>query len=151
MTARIPSAAGLLAGACVIAVGLFAAWEATSYSFGALNRPGPGLFPLALGLIMVGLGVGIVAESLVVRRAADALERPNIRSVLAILAAFGAFALLVERAGLVPAIVAAVLVSALAEPRTRIVQAAALAAGLAAVCVLIFVEALNLPLRPFAW
>ncbi|HEX2256300.1 MAG TPA: tripartite tricarboxylate transporter TctB family protein [Afifellaceae bacterium] len=151
MPARTLSPTDLVAGACVLAVGLFAIWEAASYPFGALRQPGPGLFPLMLGILMTALGLAIALEGLLTRRAAAGWERPNFRSILAIPAALGAFAVLVERAGLVPAIFAAVLICSLAEPRLRIPSTALLATGLAIVCVLIFVQGLNLPFRAFRW
>ena len=151
MPPRTFSPSDLVAGACVLAVGLFAVWEAASYPFGALRQPGPGLFPLMLGILMTALGLGIALEGLLTRGVAAGPERPNFRAILAIPAALAAFAILVERAGLVPAIFAAVLICSMAEPRLRIVSSALLAAGLAIVCVLIFVHGLNLPFRAVRW
>ncbi|HSI57907.1 MAG TPA: tripartite tricarboxylate transporter TctB family protein [Ideonella sp.] len=45
------------AGTMFLVVGIAFAWGATSYSFGASARPGPGYFPFGLGLLLALLGV----------------------------------------------------------------------------------------------
>jgi hypothetical protein len=152
MTLSAIPRADLAAAALVAAIGGFAAYEALSYPIGELRQMGPGFFPLALGILMVGLAVAIAFEGALAGTAPEGeTERPNYRAVIAILAALGAFAYLVERLGLVPAIFAAVLVASLAERRPRPVQAVLLAAALAVACTALFVYGLALPLRAFRW
>lgn len=138
----------LAGGSIAMAIGAFAVWEASGYSIGELSQMGPGYFPLALGLIMIGLGAALIYEG---RRAdAEPAERPAWRTLVAVLAGIGAFALLLERTGLVPASVALVLLAALAEPQFRPGQTVLLALAVSAISVLIFSLMIGMPLPAFA-
>ncbi|HSW16995.1 MAG TPA: tripartite tricarboxylate transporter TctB family protein [Ramlibacter sp.] len=53
---------GLMFSACGVAF----AWGATTYNVGAAGRMGPGYFPLMLGVVLTLMGIFIIFESLVV-------------------------------------------------------------------------------------
>jgi hypothetical protein len=53
---KIKSQKDFWSGLMFLATGLGFAWGATFYSFGTSARPGPGYFPLGLGLILAALG-----------------------------------------------------------------------------------------------
>jgi hypothetical protein len=142
------------AGLFVILVGGYAAWEASSYPLGSLQSIGSGFFPMMLGLLALPVGVAILWEA-ATRLAAPSGEaddeQAELRPMLAVVGALLAFTLLIDRAGLAPAIFSAAVLASLAEREFRPVSVVLLAAGLAAVCAAIFVFALKLPIQIFAW
>lgn len=130
-------------GGLMIGLGAAASVISLGYPMGNLARIGPGAFPLALGVILMLLGAGIILGAL---GRSGALPRPNWRAGATVLAALVAFAVLIDRFGLVPATIACVLVARLADGRFRLGPVLVLAAILAALCWGIFVLGLNLPI-----
>lgn len=135
----------LIAGAVFIAFGLAFAVIAWSYEVGTALRMGPGYFPFLLGGLLVLLGVGIAVEGTLRGDSAPIGSIPW-RGIVLLTAAVVFFGFTVRRLGLAPALFGAVLLAAFSSQRTTIVMAFAMAAGLSAVCILIFVELLGLPL-----
>lgn len=134
----------------VILLGIFSAWQSSYYSFGTVSRIGPGMFPLALGVILIIAGCGIMMiESRLGK--GSAIRSFPARGIFSISVAILAFAFLIERVGLAPAVFAAVFFSALAEREFRIKRVFVLAIALAAVCSLIFTVLLGLQVRPLQW
>jgi hypothetical protein len=132
-----------------VAIGVFAVAQGAAYSLGSLTRIGPGFFPAVIGAAMILLGIAIVAEGR--RRDAEPIQRPAYLSLLAVLGGIAAFALLIERAGLVPAAAALVMISSLASPRPRLLPILVLAATVSAFSVLVFAVGLGLSLKPLAF
>ena len=133
-------------GLVIVAFGLAMAAMAATYPLGSLLRPGPGFFPVAIGLLLAALGAGIAVEA----RQADADERafpwrPAIWTTLGILA----FALLLDRAGLVPATVALIAIAASGERRRSWLALGAVCLVMAAFGTALFVWGLGLPVEPF--
>ncbi|MDO5529668.1 MAG: tripartite tricarboxylate transporter TctB family protein [Paracoccus sp. (in: a-proteobacteria)] len=135
-------------GLALTATGLaVAAYAAGHYEFGTLRRMGPGFFPVVLGLMLALLGA-VIALPGFAREGKPG--RIAIRELIAVLASIAAFALLLYRAGLVPATMVSVLISSLAAPRGGVLWRIVLAAIVAALTVLIFSVLLRmtLPLWP---
>lgn len=142
-------------GASLVLLGGFIAFIAAGYPLGSLFRPGPGFFPLAIALILVALGIGVMIENHLLGAVPDGESdradetappwRPLFFTALAMLA----FAFLAERAGFVPATIALVLVSALAERRPHWRAIAGVALFMAVFGTLVFIYGLGLPIRPF--
>jgi hypothetical protein len=63
---KIKSQKDFWSGLMFVVVGLGFAWGATYYSFGTSARPGPGYFPLGLGLILSALGALTLFEALTI-------------------------------------------------------------------------------------
>ncbi len=63
---KIKSQKDFWSGLLFVAVGLAFAWGATNYSFGTSARPGPGYFPLGLGLILAALGALTLFEAMAI-------------------------------------------------------------------------------------
>ncbi len=63
---KIKSQKDFWSGLMFVALGLGFAWGATFYSFGTSARPGPGYFPLGLGIILAGLGSITLFEALTI-------------------------------------------------------------------------------------
>jgi MFS superfamily sulfate permease-like transporter len=109
---------------------------------------GPGFFPTALGWILVGLGTAIAAGGVL---RAGLLPRPEWRNLIAVLAGILAFALMVERFGLIAATAALVLITAAADRSSTLRDTVILAVCLVAMAVGIFVQGLGIPFRLWKW
>lgn len=138
--------AGLLflgIGGAFIAVAL-----AGGYELGSARRMGPGYFPVWLGggLSLTGLMLawrGLATSGAPIGRwALMPLGLVTLGTIL--------FGLIVNVAGLAPAIVVLVLLAAFASIHFRVSQAIALAVGLAAISVLVFIKGLGItvPVMP---
>ena len=135
----------LLAGAVFIGFGLAFAVTATTYEVGTLLRMGPGFFPLALGGILVVLGVLIAVTGFLAASGGEIGTVPW-RALVLLLAAILFFGSTVRDLGLVPALFVAVLLASFAGRGVRLVPALFIAVALTALSVLIFVYALQLRL-----
>lgn len=132
----------LVAGLLFLAFGLAGLWFGRDEPRGTALRMGPGYMPLLLSWGLVGLG-GVIALRGAIAAGA-ALTAWHLRPVVLILVAVLAFALLIEPAGLAIATTAIVLIGAAGGPEFRSVEAIALALGLAAGAVVLFVVGLKL-------
>jgi Tripartite tricarboxylate transporter TctB family len=132
------------AGIMFLAFAAVAVSAARGYAMGSAGRMGPGYFPMALGIVLGLLGLIIIARAFAAGD--ERVGALQLRPLLAIVVAVCLFGLLIERLGLIVALVAVVVVSALASREYRPVEVAALAATLAAFSVGVFVYALRLPL-----
>lgn len=136
----------LIAGLVTVTFGLFALYTAAAYPIGSLLRMGPGLFPCVLAALIVLLGAALVIAAFHPRPRAPSIEL-RLRPPLMIGAGVSLFALLLERAGLVPATLALVVVSSLAESRWRPIRALTLAIGMTILVYLVFIVALQMPIK----
>jgi len=145
-----------LAATVVMAFGVTVAWIAAGYPQGTLLRPGSGLVPLAFGCLIVLLGAAIMVElglgGSEPEEAAEPDKVPALRQAIAVCAVscgMIAFALLVERAGFIPAAMVLIILAGLGETRIRWLSLLALAIAMSAAGVAIFIWGFNLPLAPF--
>lgn len=136
-----------VAGA-VTALGAFLALKGAGYQIGTLRHMGPGFFPVAVGVALAALGLAIVAE---VRTSSAPPPDLPLRPMALIVAGLIVFAVLVGRAGLIPATLALVLISAFADRAMTPLRALISALGIALVGYLVFVLGFRLPLHPFWW
>ena len=132
----------VFAGAIFVLIGGAFVVGSLSYELGTLLRMGPGYFPLVLGLILVGLGLGVGVKGFV---AGDDITFGSIpwRAVAVIVAALLFFGFTVRRLGFVPASAVTALLTTLASPRLRLLYALAVTAGLTAAATLIFIVGLQ--------
>lgn len=134
--------ADLVAGVGVILFcGAFALF-AYRYGLGSVARMGAGFFPFWFAVAGAILGVAICAGAVV--RPAETRASIHWRSLLFVSAAFVAFGLLIEPAGLIVAIVASTILGAMADRGARVVESLVLGLGLAAGIWVIFVLLLGL-------
>ena len=136
--------AGLVTGG----IGLFIFIEAGSYRQGTIYNMGPGYFPLLLGIGMMLLAVMMIVTARP-SSVALSLRLEQIRGILFLGAALGAFALTVERLGMLASVFLAVFLAAMANQRTPVIGALARAVGTAVVSTLIFRVGLGLQIRAF--
>lgn len=114
---------------------------------GVPTRLGTGAFPFITGAILAVLAVFIcIAE----RNENGLAEVPDWIGLVAIGSALSVFALTVDRIGLVPGVFATVIVASFPDRSLSILGKFVLGACVALACWLVFIEALNLPFKPFA-
>lgn len=134
------------AGGVFVGFGLAFASTASTYDVGTALQMGPGFFPLALGGLLVLLGLLIAAKALVAPETGELGPVPW-RSAALLVAAIMFFGFAVRGLGILPTLFVSVLLAALAGRQIRIVSALVIAVSLTVLSVLIFVVALQLPLR----
>ena len=89
---KIKSQKDFWSGLMFVAVGIGFAWGATNYNFGSSARPGPGFFPLGLGLLMAILGGVVLFKALVVETEdGDPIGAWAFRPLLILMASVGLF------------------------------------------------------------
>jgi hypothetical protein len=135
----------LVGGALLIALAATALYFLGPLPFGTAARPGAAFLPTLVAVLIAILGAAVLARGLF--GGADRIESGRIRPFAAVLGAIAMFALLIERAGLPVAVLAAVLVAAMAQPRLLDWRSLLFAVLLAAACTATFRYALNIPFR----
>ena len=140
----------LCAGLLFVAIGSVAVIAASHYAFGSTMRMGPGYFPVVLGGILIVLGVAIGARALWSGEVKP-LPRVPLRPILLVTLSILAFAFLLERFGLVPAIITAVVVSCLGGHEFKLREVIPLAVFLAVASVLLFYVGLGLSFTLWSW
>jgi hypothetical protein len=138
------------AGLLFAAFGLFFSGFGTRYTFGTAARMGPGYFPTVLGIILVILGVVIALAALSPRAEASHVAKFSWSTIFLVLGSVVLFGLLLNRAGLVIALAAVVIVSSYASHEFGWKATLINTVVLIALCLAVFVYALSLqfPLWP---
>jgi putative tricarboxylic transport membrane protein len=134
----------LLAGLIFAAFGAAGVLVGAGYRMGSAARMGPGWMPRLLAWSLLALGAVLVVRALAAGD--EPVERGRWRPLLCVTAAIVAFALLIDRAGLLAAGAAAIALGAFGGSEFRWGEAALLAVALLAACSAIFVWGLGLPL-----
>ncbi len=134
------------AGALLAAFGIAALNFGADLPMGTARRMGPGYMPYGLAWLLVLVG-GLVA-SRAAFAAGAAVERMRFRPFIGVLGGGVAFALLIDRAGILVAAAGAILGAALADRTSRWHEVASLAMLAMAFCAVVFVKllGLNIPL-----
>jgi hypothetical protein len=133
-----------VAGAAFIVIGLAFGMNAwLGLRIGEANAMGPGYFPVMLGLILVALGVAIVLSAR--GRSGEPFGPVPWRGISLATGAIVFFAVTVRGLGMGPTLIGATLMAALASGRLSFRGSLALAVGLSAFCVAVFIYALRLP------
>jgi hypothetical protein len=142
------------AGGLMVLIGLFTVVVGRHYQLGTLTRMGPGYFPVALGVVLIGIGA-MIALTARMGGGAEAGEEvvrwPDPRGAVCILLGVVAFIVLGEHGGLVPATFASVFISALGDRSGTLKSSLILAAGVTLVGVLVFSYGLQVQFPLFTW
>jgi hypothetical protein len=142
------------AGCFVIMIGLGVVIMSSSYTIGTLTQVGSGLFPAALGVVMIVIGILIAAL------ASDADEEilgdlhsgmPDIRGGLCILLGVVSFIVIGQYGGLAPATFASVFISSLGDRTSTLRGSFILSAIMTIVGTLLFSYLLQSSLPMFQW
>jgi hypothetical protein len=145
MIIRIRNRKDLYAGLMFLFFGFLTLTFSWTYPLGTAARMGPGYFPFILGCILASLGIIIAVHSLWM--SGKEIEPCFPRPLVLITSAVLSFAVLVERFGLVLAVLGLVVISSLAEKGFRLRKVVVLFFVLAATGVGVFVYSLRLPFK----
>jgi hypothetical protein len=146
---RIRSTQDLATGLLFVAVGLAAYWIGADYNMGSAQRPGTGVLPRILSVCLMGSGILLWIKALV----ADGpglghwAWRPMIMVTLATIA----FALLIDPAGIVVAMVVSMTLAALGTPETRWREFAVFSLIMLTIGLGMFIYGLGMPIKVFPW
>jgi putative tricarboxylic transport membrane protein len=141
---RIKSTQDLATGVLFIGVGLAALWIGADYPVGTPQRPGTGVLPRILAWCLIGTGALLWVKAVLVE--GPGLTRWAWRPVIMISLATVAFALLVDRFGLVVAMLVSMTLAALGTPQTRWREYTIFAAIMVAIGVGMFIYGLRMPI-----
>ncbi|MEP9380019.1 tripartite tricarboxylate transporter TctB family protein [Aquabacter sp. CN5-332] len=130
-------------GLLLVSIAAAALWYITSLEIGTALEMGPGYFPLGIALVLGGMGLFLLVRGLMVEGAP--VGRIDARAMGLILLSFLAFALLLDRFGIVIAILAQVAIASLASREAVFWQSLIFGAVLAAGSTILFVWLLGIP------
>lgn len=134
-------------GIIFVIFGLAAVIIGRDYAMGTAGRMGPAYFPSILGGLLTLIGLASVVRSMV--KSGEAVGRLAVREVFLVMLSVVLFGVLVRGAGLAVAVVVLVVASGYASTKFKIGPFLAVAVGLAAFSVLVFVKGLGLPMPMF--
>jgi putative tricarboxylic transport membrane protein len=142
---RIKSGQDLLTGLLFVVVGAGALWIGADYPMGTAQRPGTGVLPFILSWCLIGTGALLWLKAVLV-------EGPGLtswawRPVIMVTLATIAFALLVDRYGLVAAMLASMTLAALGTPETRWGEYTLFALLMLAIGIAMFIWGLGMPIQ----
>jgi hypothetical protein len=148
---KIRSQVDFWSGVVFLVVGMAFAVGAAEYRLGTSARPGPGFFPLGLGVLLALVGLTVLVGAL--GREADQNERvapPVWRPLLVVVSAVFAAGFLLPRAGMLLTLPLVIVLTALASSEFKLREALGLAAVLTMGSWLLFVVGLKLriPVMP---
>jgi len=121
---------------------------AASYPIGTASKMGPGYFPLVLAVLLAVIGLIAITQAALTPSDAPVQMRPFWPCVV-VSAAVVAFGLLLDTAGLVPAVLGLVVISGGQRLRSRPLELLIIATILATGATLLFIRGLQLPLAVF--
>ena len=130
------------------ALGLWVAATAIGYGVGSVSRPGPGAFPLIIGICLTVAGAFQFAFDGKSDETRNALP---VRQLVAIISAIIAWGLLVKPAGLVPATAALTVMALLGERKPNYRLMIPMLVSLPALGFVLFILLLGLPIRAVAF
>jgi hypothetical protein len=140
---RVKNPQDFWSGILFIAFGALALWLGRDYAMGTLAKIGPGFLPVLLSIGLLGVGGVLALRALAFE--GPAIEKSQIVPQLFILAAIVVFAFGIERLGLALTVAAVAVTASFARRSMHWLEVAALAVGLAVLCVLLFVQLLGQP------
>lgn len=150
---KVKSERQFWSGVMFTVVGAAFTWAATDYSMGSPTRPGPGYFPLILGVLLTALGLWTTISGLVTKSDdGDKIGRTVWRPLLVIVSSITVFGFLLPRLGMAIAAPLLVVMSSFAGTEFRWREVLASAVVLTVFCWLVFVVGLKLiiPMWPTA-
>lgn len=125
-----------LSGLMFIAFGLGALWLGRNLAPGTTVRMGPGYVPHMLSYIMIGLGGLIAVISLF--SVGEITEAPKWRPITMVTIGIVCFALLFESTGLIPALIALILIASLGGEEFKITEVIGNMVVLSILCIIVF-------------
>lgn len=130
-------------GLLLAAIAVFALIYIRTLEIGTVLQMGPGYFPLGLALILLGMGLVLIVKGIL--SGGPAVETIHLKPLFFVLLSFALFGVLVERVGLICAILAQVMVAHFGSRETRLLESLMLGVVLAAASSVLFVWILKIP------
>jgi hypothetical protein len=149
---KVKSQTDFWSGLMFIAVGVVFAVGATNYSLGSSARPGPGYFPLGLGVLLAILGCVVTFKALTIEtEGGDRIGKIAWRPLLVVLASITVFGLALPTLGMVITIPILIIMTSFAGDEFNWKGVILSAAILTLFSWVIFVWGLNLtiPMKPW--
>jgi hypothetical protein len=144
---KIKSQKDFWSGLMFIVVGVAFAWGALSYSMGSSARPGPGYFPLGLGILLAVLGTIVLFGALTIETEdGDPIGNWAWKPWLIIVGSVAGFGFVLPKLGLVVSLPFLIFIAAMAGDEFHWKDAILNAAILTVGSWLIFVKGLGLTL-----
>ncbi len=125
-----------LSGLMFIGFGLAALYVGQKLALGTPVRMGPGYVPRMLSLTLLALGAIICIVAIV--SGSEPVERPKWRPITLVTIGIVCFALLFERAGLIPALIVLILIASLANEEFKLTEVIGNIIALSVLCTLVF-------------
>lgn len=139
----------LYAGAIFIAIGAIAFAGAQQYEIGTASQMGPGYLPAAVGIILVALGALGVLNGIRIA-IPDPIESRALEPFILVVLSVVAFALLIDPAGLILAMLALVLIACFRRAISHPLEVLLTYIGLTSFSVALFSYGLNMQM-PLWW
>lgn len=133
-------------GFVILAIALIFVIGGFRIGLGSPIQLGPGAFPAITGLLLGGLAIGVIIESLTEPFTS---ERPDWVSFVGISAALAAFSIVAPRFGLIPAVFLATITASLPDRSLPMPGKIVLALVMSAIGWGVFIELLDLPFKSF--
>lgn len=144
MSFSIRNPRDFFAGAIYSAFGLAAIVIGRNYPMGTATKMGAAYFPTVLGALLIVIGALAMVRAFLVN--GEPIGKFALKGGILVIGATLLFGMLLRGAGLIIALLALVLISAYASRQFRWAPALALAFGLTAFSVAVFVKGLGVPL-----
>ena len=125
-----------LSGLMFIGFGLIALYFGQKLALGTPVRMGPGYVPRMLSLTPIGLGALVCIIAIV--SGSEPGERPKWKPITLVTLGIVCFALLFERAGLIPALVVLIMIASLAGEEFKLTEVIGNIVVLSVLCTLVF-------------
>ncbi len=140
----VRSSQNLGAGLFLMAIALFAFWQAQELPRGTLNAMGAGMLPQSLAAFLFIGGLALALSGLLVK--GEAMERWSLRGPIFIFGGIILFSLLIRTCGLVIAGPVAMIFGSMASDEFNWKEATVFALILTGICILLFKVLLRLPI-----
>ena len=146
---RVRSSRDFATGLLFVLIGAGAWWVGRDYNMGIPQRPGTGVLPRILAYCLMASGLMLWIKCVVT-------DGPPIgewawRPLIMITVATVAFALLIDRAGLVVAMIASMTLAALGTHETRWREFALFSLLMLVIGLGVFIYGLGMPIKVFPW
>jgi putative tricarboxylic transport membrane protein len=146
---HVKSSKDFATGLLFLAIGIGVFYIGSTYNMGTAQRPGTGVLPRILAWCLMGSGVLLCIQAML--QEGPKLDAWAWRPLIMITLATIAFALLIDSAGLVIAMIVTMTLAALGTHETRWVEFGLFSLLMLAIGIGIFILGLGMPIKVFPW
>jgi Tripartite tricarboxylate transporter TctB family len=144
MSLRFGNEKTLLSGIVFGLIGTTVLCLDRNYELGSATAMGPGYFPMLVSVLLIGLGLANIVIAIKAKMRTP-LEKPALRALLMIALGVLLFGVVIDRFGLLPAILALVVCASLTGARYRLWEVMVILMILSIIAGGLFVYGLGLP------